>query len=146
MNEIREETISKIIEGANFSQIHIEIVSKSFEENGWIVHPVYFNGKIVGGIIEKNGSIHTSIDPKYQKKWNPRPYIKSILYPALVKYGILFSDALKDDHRAIAWLVKIGFCVVSEDSDRIYFELKNLRINYMRESKEKLFASDEQIQ
>jgi hypothetical protein len=100
-----------------------ETISHKFEEHGWIVHPVFFQAVVVGAIIEKDGSIHTSIAPEYQKRWNPRPYIKSILYPALEKYGVLYSDAAKEDIRAIRWLTKLGFTFISEDDDRFYYQL-----------------------
>ncbi|ABM39225.1 hypothetical protein [Polaromonas naphthalenivorans] len=125
MNELRKETIKQILLGANLD-FQCEVVSQSFMDNGWTLHPVYFNEKIVGGIVEKDGSIHTSISPDYQKKWNPRPYIKSILYPALDKYGILYSEALKSDHRAIKWLTKLGFIYLKDDSEKIFFQLKEV--------------------
>ena len=130
MNKIREETINCIIKGSGFT-LPSELVSQSLEEDGWTVHPVFFQDKLIGGIIEKEGSIHTSIVPEYQKKWNPRPYIKSILYPALLKYKILYSDALKNDSRAIRWLTKLGFIFLKSDSERIYFQLKNLKPRYL---------------
>lgn len=125
MNKSREETIKQIIIGANV-EIPCDVVSRYFEENGWTLHSVYYQDKVVGGIVEREGSIHTSIAPDYQKKWNPRPYIKLILYPALEKYGILYSDTLKSDNRAIRWLTKLGFTYLKDDNERIYFQLKEI--------------------
>lgn len=99
-------------------------VSVGLEILGWSIHPVRYNATIVGAILEKDGEIHTSIAPDFQKRWNPRPYIKNILYPALDKYGVLYSDAKKDDLNAQRWLIKLGYEHVREDNENIYFALK----------------------
>lgn len=121
-SSIREAAIRQLLNGIG-NLFSFEEVSRGLEEYGWTVHPVSFRGIVVGAIIEKDGSIHTSINPEYQRRWNPRPYIKTILYPALLKYGVLYSDAAKHDARAIRWLCKLGFQVVGEDIDRIYYQL-----------------------
>jgi|GEM_PF-5570809 len=124
-SSIRAESIHQLIAGAG-GLFSFDMVSRGLEESGWTVHPVLFQGIVVGAIIEKDGSIHTSIAPEYHKKWNPRPYIKTILYPTLLKYGVLWSDADKNDARAIKWLCKLGFQVVKEDTHRIYYQLSSV--------------------
>lgn len=101
----------------------LEILLQGLYENGWTIYPVTYKCQIIGAIVERNGEIHTSIAPKFQKKWNPRPYIRSILYPALDKYGVLYSDAEKGDNNAIRWLTKLGFEYLKEDNERIYYKL-----------------------
>lgn len=118
----REEAIKQLLAGAGNIRSQEE-VSTGLELLGWLVHPVKYQGKIVGAILEKDGELHTSIAPEYQKRWNPRPYIKNILYPALNKYGRLYSDAKKDDLNGQLWLTKLGFKFLREDVDNIYYVL-----------------------
>lgn len=114
-----------LLDGANLTQ-SVEAVHKELIKQGWIIHPVIYVGKIVGAIIERKGEIHTSIRQEYQKKWNPRPYIKNILKPNLEKYGIIYSQASKEDKRGIRWLTKLGFQKLFEDDKTIYYKLTNL--------------------
>jgi hypothetical protein len=123
LNE-KEEAIKQMLLGAgNISTI--EIISQGLNNLGWNIFPVWYQNIIVGAIIEKNGEFHTSIAPDYQKKWNPRPYIKKLLYPALDKYGVIYSDAKKDDLHSQKWLLKIGFEFLREDNENFYYLLKN---------------------
>lgn len=119
----REEAIKQLLAGAGNIRAYDE-VSSGLERLGWTVHPVRYQCMIVGAILEKDREIHTSIAPEFQKRWNPRPYIKNILYPALEKYGVLFSDAKKDDLNAQRWLTKLGYQAYREDEETIYYELK----------------------
>ena len=102
-----------------------EVIAPVLADQGWDIHPVFYDSKIVGAIVEKDGEIHTSIAPDYQKLWNPRPYIKSILYPALKKYGVIYSDAEKGDFKSIKWLEKLGFKYLKEGDGRIFYSLKS---------------------
>lgn len=122
-NEIKILAVAQLLEGAG-AICQPDLVYNELELQGWIIHPVFFTGKVIGAIIQKEGEIHTSIVPKYQKIWNPRPYIKNILYPALEKYGEINSEASKCDIRGIKWLTKLGFFKISEDELKIYFRLK----------------------
>jgi len=125
-SSLRCEAIKQLLNGAE-NAFSYDQVSKGLEEQGWEIHPIILNGKVVGAIIQKDNDIHTSISPEYQKRWNPRPYIKGILYPALDKYGVVKSEALKCDQRGIQWLSKLGFTVTREDEEKYYFELTNLK-------------------
>lgn len=119
----REEAIKQLLAGAGNIRA-FEEVSSGLEILGWTVHPVRYQGMIVGAILEKDREIHTSIAPEFHKRWNPRPYIKNILYPALEKYGVLFSEAKKDNPIAQRWLTKLGYQVYREDQENIYYVLK----------------------
>lgn len=122
-NTEKKESLERFLDGVNNISTY-ETIAPVLCEQGWIVHPVYFRTKIVGGIVEKDGEIHTSIHPDYQCRWNPRPYIKSILYPALDKYGVLYSDAEKRDFKSIKWLKRLGFEYIREDEDRFFYVLR----------------------
>lgn len=125
---IRDEAIIQLLKGAGNSY-SFESVSNGLDEQGWIVHPVFFNSMVIGAIIQNGANIHTSIAPEFQKKWNPRPYIRKILYPALEKYGEIYSEAKKHDLRAIRWLKKLGFSEIKEDDNLLYFQLKEIKFN-----------------
>lgn len=129
LQKIRQEAVERLLDGAGHL-FPLDVLSKSLEDQGWVVHPVYFRAKIIGAIIERNGEIHTSISPKYQRHWNPRPYVKSILIPALEKLETILSDAARNDVRAQRWLEKLGFVRSNEDQERIYYQLtkESLRI------------------
>lgn len=121
-----DEAICQLIKGAG--EIYsFDQVKAALETTGWIVHPVTYCGKIIGAIIQKGAEIHTSIAPEFQKRWNPRSYIKSILYPALQKYGEIFSEADKSDLRSIRWLTKLGFTIINEDEKKIYLKLTEIK-------------------
>lgn len=102
-------------------------ILQALASDNWEIHPVKFNGKIIGAIIQKDGDIHTTIAPEYQKRWNPRPYIKNILYPALRKYGEIKSQSAKNDVRGRKWLEKLGFTLTSEDEENYYFKLTEIK-------------------
>jgi len=122
--EEKKDAIKQMLAGVgNISTI--EIISLGLNNLGWNIHPVWYQKKIIGAIIERNGEFHTSIATDYQKKWNPRPYIKNLLYPALDKYGIIYSNAKKEDIRSQKWLLKIGFEFLKEDEENFYYFLKN---------------------
>jgi hypothetical protein len=120
--EEREEAIKHLLAGAGNIRSQ-EDVSIGLDLLGWIVHPVRYQSQIVGAILEKEGELHTSIAPDFQKLWNPRPYIKSILYPALDKYGKIYSDARKDDPNGQQWLLKLGFEYLRTDKENFFFVL-----------------------
>lgn len=120
----RQIALQKFLNGVGNISTY-EVIAPALADQGWDIHPVFYDSKIVGAIVEKDGEIHTSIAPDYQKLWNPRPYIKSILYPALEKYGVIYSDAEKGDVRSIRWLEKLGFKYLKESNDRIYYSLKS---------------------
>lgn len=119
---IRKNALKQFLNGVN-NIATLEVISKELDKHGWTVHPVYYQNKIIGAIVEKEGSIHTSISPDFQKKWYPLPYIKTILYPALDKYGIIYSDADKKDKRAMNWLTKLGFYIIREDDERFFYAM-----------------------
>lgn len=138
--KIQEEAVKQFLNGVN-NIASFDVIFKELNKQGWAVHPVYFKNKIVGAIVEKEGIMHTSISPEYQRIWNPRTYIKSILYPALVKFGVLYSDAAKDDPKAIRWLTKLGFSYIREDSERVFYVLKELPLKYRKAFDETLRSS-----
>ncbi len=121
-NRIRMLAVAKLLQGAGVDSC-AETIFRELEERGWTVHPVFHQGTVIGAIIEQEGEIHTSIAPEYQRFWNPRPYIKKILYPALEKYGEIHSHAKKCDNKAIRWLKKLGFASKAQDDENIYFVL-----------------------
>lgn len=123
----REAAVKQLLAGAGNIRTQ-EDVSVGLERLGWTIHPVHYLGQIVGAILEKNGELHTSIAPEFQKRWNPRPYIKNILYPALDKYGVLYSDAKKNDLNAQRWLAKLGYQYLREDEENIFFVLRQKKI------------------
>lgn len=125
--EERHEAIKQLLAGVGNIRT-FEDVSRGLDQLGWIVHPVKYQSKIIGAILEKDGEIHTSISPDYQRRWNPRPYIKNILYPALDKYGVIYSHAKREDLKAQRWLAKLGFEYTHEDCDNLYYALKAKRI------------------
>jgi ribosomal protein S18 acetylase RimI-like enzyme len=118
----QKDAIHQIIAGAG-ALFDYETVVAGLNENGWLVHPVYYDGIIVGGILQKGAELHTSIAPSYQKKWNPRAYINKILYPTLEKYGEIMSMADKSDARCLRWLQKLGFYIIKEDDHYFYLRL-----------------------
>lgn len=122
-----QDAIERLLAGAEISTIDSKSLHQYLNQEGWTIHPVYHQKRVVGAIVERDGVLHTSIAPEFQKKWNPRPYIKTILYPALDKYGVIYSDAAKDDLRGIRWLTKLGFVYQREDQTRIYYELREKR-------------------
>lgn len=119
----KKEAVYQLLQGAE-NVVDFDLLYQGLESDGWIIHPVRFQSKIIGAIIQKGSDIHTSIAPEYQKYWNPLPYIRSILYPTLDMHGVVHSYAAKNDHRGIRWLTKLGFYQTSEDNENIYFELK----------------------
>jgi len=124
MENDREAAIKSLLAGAGNICNQMD-VSIGLENLGWKVHPVHYQNQIIGAILEKDGELHTSISPEFQKRWNPRPYIKNILYPALDKYGSLYSDAKKEDLNAQRWLIKLGFQYLKEDENNIFYVLNN---------------------
>ena len=131
LSEDELQTIHQLIQGAG-GGFDFNSVIKGVRDNGWVVHPVYYNGCIVGGIMQKGAEIHTSIAPEFQRKWNPRPYINSILYPALEKYGEIISLADKNDKNCLNWLMKLGFSVTSEDSNYFHLKLTEIKFKYKK--------------
>jgi hypothetical protein len=121
-NPIPTLAVAKMLQGAGI-ECNAETVFRELEEQGWTIYPVFHQGNVIGAIIEQEGEIHTSIAPSYQKLWNPRPYIKNILYPALETYGEIRSHAKKEDIKAIRWLTKLGFESKTQDDENIYFVL-----------------------
>lgn len=123
MNKLENEKAALLIlEGANF-KADPEVFLENLIAQGWDIYPVKYRNEVIGGIIEKDGDIHTSIAPEFQKRWNPRPYIKKILYPAILKYGVVRSFAPKNDERCFSWLTRLGFNVTHEDEENIYLEI-----------------------
>lgn len=120
------EAIKQLICGAGGGYDFDFLVSEFFQ-NGWKIHPVYVGDRVAGGIMQKGADIHTSIAPEFQKKWNPRPYINKILYPALEEYGEVKSLAPKSDNRCLKWLTKLGFEITEEDNDFFYLKLSSTR-------------------
>lgn len=122
----RSEAIRQLLKGAD-NIYSCDVISKGLDDYGWIVHPVTVDGIVVGAIIQKENDIHTSIAPEFHGKWNPRPYILNILYPAFFKYGHVNSEAEKYDDRGIRWLKKLGFEQTGEDELKLYFSLTKLK-------------------
>ena len=120
--DVRLLAVEQLLKGS-VTTCQANLVLAKFEAQGWTIHPVFFSGEVIGAIIQKGAEIHTSIAPKYQKVWNPRPYIRTILYPTLEKYGTINSEANKNDVRGVRWLVKLGFTQISEDETKLYFKL-----------------------
>lgn len=122
LKDVRILAVEQLLKGSE-ATCPAELVLSELERQGWLIHPVFLSGAVVGAIIQRDAEIHTSIAPEYQKQWNPRPYIRSILYPALEKYGVVNSEAKKNDARGIRWLTKLGFTQTAEDADKLYFSL-----------------------
>lgn len=125
----QDEAILHIISGTQMNY-DIGLVASQLKNSGWIIHPVTYQGQVIGGIIQKGAEIHTSIAPEYQKKWNPRPYINSILYPALEKYGEIKSVSQKKDERGLKWLIKLGFVTYDEDDNFYYLRLQSVKYKH----------------
>lgn len=119
--------VSKMLDGAN-SSADPNVVLLGFLRDGWTIHPVFLGGSIVGGIVEKEGEIHTSISKAGQRAWNPRPYVKKILLPALEKYGVISTKISTTDLRGQSWLKKLGFKEISSDDKYTILELTTSRI------------------
>ena len=120
---VKHTALSCFLEGAccpfvNTGEFHNYLMSE-----GWAIHPVHYKKEIIGAIVERDEEVHVSIATNFQKRWNPRPYIKKILYPKLDKYKEVSSDAAKNDIRAQRWLLRLGFEQLNEDDERIYYRL-----------------------
>jgi hypothetical protein len=126
LTDDQKQAIHQIIAGAG-GEFDYDTIASGLAQHGWIVHPVHWNGIIVGGILQRDSELHTSISPQFQKKWNPRPYIHQILYPALEKYGEVMSISEKEDARCLRWLQKLGFSIIREDDRYFYLQLTEIR-------------------
>ena len=123
------QAIRQLIRGAG-GIFDFDAVTKGILEGDWLIYPIHYEGSIVGGIIRKGADIHTSVAPEFQKKWNPRPYINKILYPALEEYGEIRSLSEKSDARGLRWLQKLGFQIISEDEDHYFLKLTEIKFQY----------------
>lgn len=122
--DVRQQAVIQLVAGVG-GICDPDSVSIGLERMGWTVHAVRYQGRIAGAILEKGGEFHISIAPEFQKRWNPRPYIRSILYPALDEYGVIYSDVKIGDYVARRWLEKLGFRYFTEDQENICYELRD---------------------
>jgi ribosomal protein S18 acetylase RimI-like enzyme len=125
-NELQ--AIRQITRGAGVGDL--DTVIKGILNSNWVIYPVHYAGSIVGGIIRNGADIHTSIAPEFQRKWNPRPYVNSILYKTLEEYGEVRSLSEKSDARGLKWLQKLGFSIISEDENHYYLKLTEIKFKY----------------
>lgn len=95
----------------------------------WEIYPIEHRGVIIGGIFFKGQEGHLSVAPQFQRRWNPKKYLKELVIPLLEERKELYTTVLKTAPDAITWTRKLGFEQYKEDSERVYFKMT--KANYV---------------
>ncbi len=103
----------------------IEVIYKSVESkapfgrdvfveffSGWDVLPLYENGELIGGVLQKGNELHVG----YAKppRATIRPYIRAILGKTLEEHGVVLTSVEPGNTVGLRFCERLGFVKYDE--------------------------------
>jgi hypothetical protein len=85
--------------------------------DGWEVHPVIVDGKVVGAGLAKGNEIHIAVLPEHHRKWCTPGMWRVMVADRLKKYGQLFTSGKSDNE----FIRRAGFRPVNEINGLMLF-------------------------
>lgn len=97
--EDRAHAMDMAWKGAEVKAAVCGISREDFEDfyRTWDIRPVFAHGLIVGACMIHGNEIHMAVAPEYQRRFNLRKAIHTILRPLLDKYGECVTSTLFED-------------------------------------------------